>query len=142
MDMQFLKFKFLQLIFLFGWFLYLLCSRQATATNCIENIYEQIETRSVEMKKIWDVGCFLSGTKHIKKVEQISRFKTWYSSWTKMLIIQFSYMEKMLIIHFSCDSIRTENCIKVLWLVFFFFIYGNCMTSIFHKPKNCFISQI
>ena len=32
----------------------------------------------------------------------------------KVLIIHLSFMEKMLRIHFSCKSIKTENCMKGL----------------------------
>ena len=41
---------------------------------------------------------------------------------------------KTQVIHFPYDSTRTENCMKGLWLVFFFYM-ETVRLAFFHKPK-------
>ena len=53
---------------------------------------------------------------------------------TKNTSHRISIYGKMLVIHFSCNSIRTENCMKGLWLVFFSYM-EIVWLAFFHKPK-------
>ena len=53
---------------------------------------------------------------------------------TKNTSHTISIYGKMLVIHFSCNSIRTENCMKGLWLVFFSYM-EIVWLAFFHKPK-------
>ena len=45
---------------------------------------------------------------------------------------------KMLVIHFPCNSIRTENCMKGLWLVFFSYMEIVWLVFFFQKKKSKF----
>ena len=80
-----------------------------------------------------------------QKLHRISSELIWCNFFSEILNQKFPVMTKntshtisiygkMLVIHFSCNSIRTENCMKGLWLVFFSYM-EIVWLAFFHKPK-------